>query len=493
VTAGVAPTHASAPPAEPRPPRPDRAGAKWAALILAAALTCSVALANRFPLTYYDSASYLKKAYAFSHAARPLSLDARDYHRFQPAAGSPFTNPFFYRPPPYSVFLLPFASPLAVRAVPFAQGLLAALVVALALRTAGLDPRPTGLVLLFLFLSTLTSLPWYTGQIMPDVFTGLVILLAYLTVWTPERLRPGERAAALAMLAFTLSVHLSHLPLYAGLVLTGFAWRRWVDRARIAGALVLRALAPLAVAAAALVASNVVFGRRLVLSESSSLFYLARLVGDGTAQRYLARACAARSYVLCSERGNLPESSDHFLWDGDGAWTKHQNDPRFLAEAPEIVRGTLREEWGAQLAASLRNGFAQLGAFGSDLDLHASEGQVAPLMALFGAGTLAAYHASLQARRSLPLEAAGRVQRVVVVLSLMVLLACVPRLRARASGPARALVAVTLAGVTLNALVLGALSSVHDRYQGRVIWLVPLMAAALLARSGIGAPRRGAA
>ena len=457
-------------------------------LVLAAALTTSVALHNRFPLTYYDSASYLKKAYAFTHAAQSLSLHVEDYRSFQPPSGSPFTNPFFYRPAPYTLFLVPFASPVTLWALPFAQGLLAAFVVSLALRTAGLHLSTRGFVLLFAGLTACTSLSWFTGQVMPDVFTGLLVLLAYVALWGEDRLPDRDRTIASALLAFVLATHLSHLPLFVGLLAAGLIWQAVMERVAIDLPDVgRRAVLPLIVAVTALVASNYVFTRKPVVSESSSLFYLARLIGDGTAQRYLERACPVRGYLLCAERGNLPEDSDHFLWASDGAWTKYQNDPRFLAEAGAIVRGTLRQEWPAQIAASLRNAASQLGSIRTDLDLHESDGQVRPLMTLFGPPTLAAYQASLQARRELPLESAGEVQVWAVIVSLVLLVGLAPWGLA-GKGGAGGLLWMTLSGVLLNAAVVGTLSSVHDRYESRVIWLVPLAVFAVLAARYQDAP-----
>jgi hypothetical protein len=457
-------------------------------LALAAALTTSVALHNRFPLTYYDSASYLKKAYAFTHAAQPLSLHVEDYRSFQPPSGSPFTNPFFYRPAPYTLFLVPFASPVTLWALPFAQGLLAAFVVSLALRTAGVHLSARGFVVLFAGLAACTSLPWFTGQVMPDIFTGLLVLLAYVALWGGDRLPQRDRTLASALLAFALGTHLSHLPLFLGLLAAGLVWQAVMERVAIDLPEVgRRAVLPLIVAVAALAACNYVFVRKPVVSESSSLFYLARLVGDGTAQRYLERACPAHAYLLCAERGNLPESSDHFLWAPDGAWSRYQNDPRFLAEAGAIVRGTLRQEWPAQIAASLRNTATQLGSIRTDLDLHESDGQVRPLMALFGAPTLAGYEASLQARRELPLERAGEVQVWAVLVSLALLVGFAPWGLAERGG-AGGLLWMTLSGVVLNAAVVGTLSSVHDRYESRVIWLVPLAVFAVLAARYQAAP-----
>jgi hypothetical protein len=151
------------------------------------------------------------------------------------------------------------------------------------------------------------------------------------------------------------------------------------------------------------------------------------------------------------------------------------------------VRGTLRQEWPAQIAASLRNTAIQLGSIRTDLDLHESDGQVRPLMALFGAPTLAGYEASLQARRELPLERAGEVQVWAVLVSLALLVGFAPWGLAERGG-AGGLLWMTLSGVVLNAAVVGTLSSVHDRYESRVIWLVPLAVFAVLAARYQAAP-----
>lgn len=447
------------------------------ALVIAAALTCTVALYNGFPLTYWDSASYLKKAYAFTHPQRALSLTVGDYQQAQLPPSSPFRNPFFYRPGTYTVLLVPFANPRLLDAVPLVQGLIIAFVVALALRIAGAAPSPLGFVLLFGALSAGTSLPWFTGQLMPDFFTGVVVLLFFVMLAGGERLARWERVTAGLLLTTAIATHLSHLPLYAGLAALGLGYRQLGDRGLITGrAFAVSIVGPLVLAVMALVGSNFVFSRKPVLSESSGLFYLARLVGDGTAQRYLADACPGKRYLLCDERSNLPRDADYFLWEPAGPWARHQNDPRFLTEAGDIVRGTLRAYWREQAAAAVGNTFAQLVSFGVDGDLVRPHPQVRELFAKFGGGTLARYEDSRQVRRALPLDAAGAVQQGCVYLSLLVLLLCGPMLGATHRRGPLLLAGVVLAGVGLNAAVLGALSAVHDRYQSRVMWLLPLAA-----------------
>ncbi len=438
----------------------------------AAALTCVVALFNGFPLTYFDSGGYLKNAYAFAHGVRPPTRDG------------PFTNPFFYRPITYSLFLTPFATPATLWVLPFAQGILVAFVVHLALRSTGVPLSTRAFLLLFAALALGTSLPWFSGQMMPDIFTSLVILLAFATFWGGDRLKPWEKLGTAALLTLGLASHLSHLPLYVGLLAVGLVWRKPADRQRLPGRdLALRAIGPLVLAVAGLVASNALVNRKPMLSESADLFYLAHLVGDGTAQRYLERACTTRLYLLCAQRDSLRQDSDWFLWDPAGPWSRYQQDPAFLAEAREIVRATLRERWRRQVVASLRNAKRQLKTFGTEPGWHRSDVEVAPALAPFGASTLSAYWASRQAQRALPLVAASEVQETCVWLALLVLLGCLPVLWARRSHTVLAFLGIVLAGVILNALVMGALSSVNARYQSRVIWLVPLLACVAVAEA----------
>src|SRR5262245_12039252 len=200
-------------------------------LLPAALLTCVVALYNHFPLTYPDTGGYFGDAFDLAHGRAPW---------------------FFYRPLTYGAFLMPFATPLTICLVPVAQGFLVAFLIDLTLRAAAVPLSTRGFLALFAGMSTFTSLPWFSGQIMPDVFTSVVILLCFLSVWGDERLTLRERWMAGALLAFAIGCHLSHIPLYGMLVvatLTGRilvdpapqSWRRYVP-------LAVSAIAPLVVA-----------------------------------------------------------------------------------------------------------------------------------------------------------------------------------------------------------------------------------------------------
>jgi hypothetical protein len=49
--------------------------------------------------------------------------------------------------------------------------------------------------------------------------------------------------------------------------------------------------------------------------------------------------------------------------------------------------------------------------------------------------------------------------------------------------------AVTFGGIIVNGIICGALSAVNDRYQARVIWLIPLTAVVIVAKLALPSPK----
>jgi hypothetical protein len=443
---------------------PERLSGGWRPLLVAALLTCVLALYNHFPLTYSDTGNYLDNARDLIHGHRPW---------------------FFFRPLTYGVFLVPFANPFTLWLLPVAQGFLVAGVVDLALRSASVSLSGRSLVGLFAVLSSVTSLSWFSGQIMPDTFTPIVILLSFVLIWAPAK---TERTTWLVftLLSFAIATHLSHLPLYGVLLFAGLGARLLTDPGmrswRRAGLMALRAGGPLAVAALVVVAPNYVFHRQPVLSRSASIFALAHLVEEEAAQRYLDRVCPVRRYALCAERAELRADMDWFMWSATGprarsAQAMARGDSTFLREAPLIVAGTLRQEWPTVLARALGDAAEQLGTFGIHPGEHGFSASVAASMERIGPGTARAYRASRQVNGALPVGAATKLHYVAVGAALLALVWSLPRMGGSRYRPFRVLIATVFLGLVINAGVMASLSTVHPRYQSRVVWLVVLLGA----------------
>jgi len=324
-------------------------------------------------------------------------------------------------------------------------------------------------------LAALTSLPWFTATLMPDVMAGVVVL----TLWLLGVSGRGQRWAAGLLATVAIAVHLSHLVIAAAMIVTIALLTR-----RLAP--VLRVAAPLAVALVFLVVSNGIGHGRYTLSPYGATFALARLQADGPATALLHNRCPEAGWYLCGFLDRLPMDSDAFLWDPHSPLamdTQGQARPMgsvlIAPEAAEIVAATITAYPWEVFRDAMANVARQLRrvAVGDTLgDDHLALSARRMVAAGF-AGELADFDAGLQMRGVLPETAAPLLlpQLPVLLLSLMVALGWGWR------GRVGSLLACVLVGLLANAAVTGALSKPHDRYQARIVWLLPLVAGLALA------------
>jgi hypothetical protein len=209
-------------------------------------------------------------------------------------------------------------------------------------------------------------------------------------------------------------------------------------------------------------------------------FLMARVIADGPGLWYLQRHCPEVKFVLCDYLHDLPQDPDKFLWGADGIWQNADEDTekRLRQEEIPFVRATLRAYPVAQLSKSAANFWQQLRSFG--LDLFGPSDWVLEEFAGVLPGDRSRYLHSRQARDALPLEFFTSVQNWAVVASLVIIAAFMPSMYRGRRSRLIGLGLVIVSTVVANALVTGALSTVEERLQSRVIWLLPLLAALLL-------------
>ena len=439
---------------------------------------------NGFPLTFDDTPGYLEPAFNILHrAAQPAWTPPPDTS----SHGLPSSNIFFLRPFGYMLFLLPFAGGWGVWLIPLAQGTLAAAVLRAALSAAGAPDRPDLFLGIAAVLGLTTSLSLHAATIMPDFLTGLVILLVYVVVVRWPALTFVQRLLTVAALTGMIVSHLSHLAILGGMIVLLGLWALWHDRAMLRS-LAWGVLLPMVLAVGLLTGSNLLTAGRPVLSESSPVFLLARLIGDGPARDYLAEACHSRDYLLCGSLDSLDRSapgyvtSDYFLWHPDGARRRFGDQPRFVAEAAEIAHNTIASRPAAVATHGLANAADQFVEVQPDDTIN---DPVKPLtrrlFSRFPAAVYDAFDLSLQTQQRFPRDGLALVQDLSLSLGMLGLAALGLGRWRRVDGRVRMLILVIGIGLTLNAVVTGGLSAVHDRYQNRVIWLVPFAALVLLA------------
>lgn len=442
--------------------------AAWLLLIAASALVLlAPAIYNGFPLIFPDTGAYLSVSYGHR-----WTLDRSAFYGL------------FYKP-------------VLMRAEPVA-GLWIALVLQVTLISTILSmvvrsvvPAASVLVA-FGIVATIamtTTLPWHSAQLLPDSFAGPVVLLGWHAA-SRGASRPGTPSLWLGTAALAL-MHYTFLGLLAATGLASFAvYAAFGSSLTQLTKRFLALVVTLAAAAFAYVAANGIIFDRWSVSPMGSLFLFARLHEDGLVSPWFDRHCGRDApQPLCEMRDRLPHDSQALLWGGTASPLTARISDRvgkpdswvWIDMLHQAAVGSLREKPLAFAAASARATGRQLVHFQA-LDDECPDHCAGPDLISFRPGLGPAIASSRQRRGDMPKPAIRFVTSAVAWLSLALVLPLMEVARRRRDTAALSLLVAILAALCANAFMAGALSDVHDRYQSRLIWLVPFAVLLLAVR-----------
>jgi hypothetical protein len=357
------------------------------------------------------------------------------------------------------------------------QAVLTSYAVWLTLRSIVPRRRVMIFLILMALLSALTSMSWFVSLMMPDVLGGALYLGIYLLLFARESLSRGERWGVSAMVAWTAGCHVTHLMVcvalcafLAAMLLAG--WEPMAGRGRaLAG---IAALVCLSVGALYWL-HGYLYGRA-TLNGNHPPFLMARILADGPGRWYLQSHCAQLDWYVCSYLNDTPEGNDAILWAPRGLWSgaSYQDQQRLLNEERPLVLGTLRAYPWAELARALGNAGRQLKSY-CRLKLWVETVQREDLYATIP-GARAEYPHSLQARRGLPYGLFTWIHRWVVLACGLGVAALLPVVWRRRRPRLISLTVLIAAAILANAFATAVFSGPAARYEGRIVWLVPLLA-----------------
>lgn len=348
-------------------------------------------------------------------------------------------------------------------------------------------------------LSLTTPLGYFACLIMPDIFAGCAIVIAAILFTRFAALGLFDKVGLLAILVLALLTHGSHLLLIALMLGLGIVLAVWRERrAPWRNPALLLVAAALLVGFAGEQAFNVAARQMLGSAPLRLPFLSAHLVEMGPGTKYLDEHCPEAGFAICDDRAKFPIVWTDFLFNPDPA-----NGVFALADARrkrEISEEQVRFALAvlADRPVETTGGFAlsfvhQLGRFAVD-ELYYDDESIDSFRTRLPASEFR------HVARS-PAAGTGNVDlwltrtTYLVVLASLVLIA-LAQARMRPVAPElRDLVAavwLVLFGIVANAAVCGIIASPFDRFQARVIWLVPFAAAALvIAWRGQIRPARG--
>lgn len=427
------------------------------ATIVAAFPLLWVAIANGYPLVFADTGAYLATGFELRY---PLD-----------------------RSPVYGLTLMPFTRLQGLWLVAILQCVATSAVVAAVLAVVRPRLAVSELIVTCVLLAGTSTLPWFTGQIMPDVATGWVALLTFVTIAASSH-QVALRWGAGAALVVAVAVHLSHI-LLAGVLIGGSGVALMALRQSL-GAVVRRCLPAtlaLAIATLGLSAMNGIAAGRFTPSLSTRMFTRARLFDGRLAQPVLARRCATEQLLLCATASLVddPRSAkpgQDWLWDPRSAlpMLSARAPSRIRAEETLLINDTLRDRPGAVVILALRGWAEQLTlAQPGQLPPYPARYRVTQEIATYLPGEAGAYRASRQQQGTLRGLLAVPYVPIASAILLLAPLLLWRTLRSRQFALA-GLTGTVVTAVIANAAITGALSGPDDRYQARIVWLLPLLA-----------------
>lgn len=434
-------------------------GARRATWLLAGAAMVLVLLApaiwNGFPIIFPDTGGYLVAA----------------------MTGTPMLG----RSALYGLFLsagIPFAFWPCV----ILQCALMAWLFAVTLRVNGLGGRPW-LALGIVALTTITtSLPWFAGQLMPDILFAAAMLALYLLAFAHDRLARWERYALAAVIAVTVPSHMAAAALCvavtAALWLLSFIRKLSLPTPRLSFA----AIAVIAGIALSLVSNLTLIGK-FGFTPGGSSFLFGRLLEDGIIEQYLDDKCPDPSLRICAYKDEIPELADDWLWGEGTAFYKLGSWDGYAEEQGRIIRDTLWLYPLDHLTTAIVATFGQLISFETEVSIHDNE-PTFQAVADLAPDLVPPMMSARQQDGRLNVEPlndtlyvpAGALAIGAVVVALL------SRRRLDLTPETAALCFTILLALLANAAICGIFSHPVDRYQSRLVLLAPFVVAILAAQ-----------
>ena len=421
------------------------------------------ALYNSYPLLTSDSGAYIGNGYDLQ-----VPLD---------------------RPISYSVFVRLSSMGVSLWGVVAVQVLvLSLLMLVIARHFLGPAYRRSSFSAIMLLIGVATSCGWFAGQIMPDIFTAILLLVCIILAVIPL-----SRITSVVLYILMLGCILMHnsnllISLLLGIIL--FVYCLWKKERtamrRTAVALVITSV----IGWLSLSAMTAIAGRGFRPSVASHVFLMSRMVENGIMDDFLDDYCPTDSnaYKLCAYRGHLPRRQWDFMWDeagplyATGGWQANE------AEYNGIILKTLTtpKYLALHIIKATHATLRQLPLIYAGDGIMIFDYVSSPQRELYNhlKGEQKEFNSSEQQTGGIRFSAWNYLITVFALLSCCsaLLLKKAPAARG-ISATMRRVVRITLLFLLVNASVTATLATVIGRYESRVFWILPFLSILYIVRS----------
>jgi hypothetical protein len=344
--------------------------------------------------------------------------------------------------------------------------------------------RAASILISFILISC-TGVGLFTGKLMPDIFTGLFILAGFLLFFCKDLSR-FEKILVSLIFYYGLLVHLSNIMVILLFVIFYLVYKLFsikFNLIELVATLKIRILffSMVFLATITVPMVNVIYYDKFEFSSGSHIFMMGRMGESGILKRYLDSNCDEGKYRLCEFKDEIPAAATQFIWPENSIFYKTGGWDSTKVEYNEILWNiySTPKYWKWLIADFSKSTLKQFFTF--------SPGGIAPhlkhtppyyVISLKMPHELGEYIISKQNMDTFSIVDIERRQVWVVYISLALLLGLLFTMNdfKEINSFGNKGILFFLAFMLLNAFVCGAMANVLDRLQGRVIWILPLLA-----------------
>lgn len=432
-------------------------------------LTClvisiSFALYNGYPFVYYDTGVYLRSGIE---------------------NWVPSDRPIFY-----GLFIKIASLKISLWFVILIQSALATYVIKEFFQTLKICSHKIMLFVLILLVTT-TGLSFNVSRLIPDIFTSLSVLLSFVLVFAA--IHRFKKIILSLIYIFFLITHISNsfinFTLLIILLLFLVISKHYKDLRIITN--LLYCLSLTIVSVLIICFSNYIHGAGFIPAKCSHVFMIGRMSENGILKEVLDMNCPNNSAYssLCEYRNSLPKTSTEFVWSQNSPLKKIGgcNSKNYMISKMDY-KGIIYDSIGdfellkMHLMKSFEFSYMQVFNYDIISRIHSNSQYVSKSINKYFPHEYYNYMKSKSQLNKVHFSNLNFIQHIIIILSLvlLIILNFSPRLSIHINNFQKIAIIYLLASLIINASVTGSLSNVSDRYQNRVIWLLPMISFSIL-------------
>lgn len=426
-------------------------------ILIGAIILSFMAFYNKFPLIFFDTGSYIGSG--FNGWVSP-------------------NRPIFY-----GLFIRHVSLSETLWFVVFTQSLIISYLIFQLFKLLCSNRNVYSLHLISIFILTLfTGISVNTSQLMPDIFTPVVIL-CLLILLMAVKIKKSTLIIISIIFMYGLTVHITHLYIIV-LALIIITVLFCISKFRNISLVNIISIKRLTIVWSILIFSwitvptvHYLYGGGFRIIKSSHIFIMASLIEKGLVDDFLDRYCQSNNYILCPYKDKLPTN---FIWDKKSPLHLTGSPDENKEEYNRLINDILCHpkyfkkfiiksiHYTFQLFFNFETGDTPICKYGTAT--YSSIDQFFP-------DEIRGYQLSNQINGKLDFTSLNARQNIIVFISFFILLLLLFNrdIFLKLSSRNKLLIILIITCLFFNASLCSVFSTIAPRYQSRVIWLVPLI------------------